>query len=39
MAMDRGIDTLDTAAYYGDGESERILRQALKAVGSILVGV
>lgn len=30
MAMDRGINTFDTAARYGDGESERILCQALK---------
>ena len=30
QAMDQGINTFDTAARYGDGESERILCKALK---------
>ena len=30
QAMDHGINTFDTAARYGDGESERILCKALK---------
>jgi len=30
QAMDAGINTFDTAARYGDGESERVLCEALK---------
>lgn len=30
QAMDHGVNTFDTAARYGDGESERILCKALK---------
>lgn len=37
QAMDCGINTFDTAARYGDGESERILSKAIKGCRSQVV--